>query len=122
MFLTTKYAQIVNLEHLLCPKVGGTNPLVPPTFESGGMCPPLAPLLLRPCSQTNGPFINKKLKNTLDTFVKTLNYPVVDFNNIVLENENFQTLHKLKVLFCVIVAIPFCFHPIIGSFSSSCQF
>ena len=32
VFLTTKYEQIVKLEHLLCPKVGGggTNPLVPP--------------------------------------------------------------------------------------------
>ena len=46
MFLTTKYEQIVKLEHLLCPKVGGTNPLVPlPTFESGGgaRAPPPAP-------------------------------------------------------------------------------
>ena len=34
---------------------------------------------------------------------------MVDFNNIVLENENFPTLHKLKLLFCVIVAIPFVF-------------
>ena len=32
---------------------------------------------------------------------------MVDFNNIVLENENFPTLPKLKLLFCVIVAIPF---------------
>ena len=46
MFLTTKYEQIVKLEHLLCPKVGGggTNPLVPPTFESGGggLVPPFS--------------------------------------------------------------------------------
>ena len=34
---------------------------------------------------------------------------MVDFNNIVFENENFPTLHKLKLLFCVIVAIPFVF-------------
>ena len=45
VFLTTKYEQIVKLEHLLCQKVGGggTNPLVPPTFESGearAPCPP----------------------------------------------------------------------------------
>ena len=58
--------------------------------------------------QTNGPFINKTLKY-IDTFVKTLSYPVVDFNNIVLENENFPTQHKLKLLFCVMVAIPFVF-------------
>ena len=46
VFLTTKYVQIVKLEHLLCPKVGGgTNPLVPPTFESGEARapPPLPP-------------------------------------------------------------------------------
>ena len=44
VFLTTKYEQIVKLEHLLCPKVGGTNPLVPPTFESGeARVPPPAP-------------------------------------------------------------------------------
>ena len=46
VFLTTKYEQIVKLEHLLCPKVGGggTNPLVPPTFESGGgLVPPCPP-------------------------------------------------------------------------------
>ena len=47
MFLTTKYVQIVKLEHLLCPKVGGggTNPLVPPpTFESGeARAPPPSP-------------------------------------------------------------------------------
>ena len=46
VFLTTKYEQIVKLEHLLCPKVGGggTNPLVPPTFESGeARAPPPAP-------------------------------------------------------------------------------
>ena len=56
VFFTTKYEQIVKLEHLLCPKVGGgggggTNPLVPPTFESegGGLVPPCPPpLLLRP--------------------------------------------------------------------------
>ena len=43
VFSTTKYEQIVNLEHLLCPKVGGTNPLVPPTFESGEARAPLPP-------------------------------------------------------------------------------
>ena len=32
---------------------------------------------------------------------------MVDFSNIVLENENFPILHKLKLLFCVIVAITF---------------
>ena len=52
VFLTTKYEQIVKLEHLLCPKVGGggTNTLVPPIphfWKWGGTCPP-APLLLRP--------------------------------------------------------------------------
>ena len=39
VFLTTKYEQIVKLEHLLCPKVGGggaqTHLCPPPTFESG---------------------------------------------------------------------------------------
>ena len=45
VFLTTKYEQIVTLEHLLCPKVGGgaQTHLCPPTFESGGgggTCPP----------------------------------------------------------------------------------
>ena len=46
--LTTKYEQIVKLEYLFCPKVGrGTNPLVPPTFESGEARAP-TPLLLRP--------------------------------------------------------------------------
>ena len=59
--------------------------------------------------QTNGPFINKNLKYIRYICKKKLNYPVVDFNNIVLENENFPTLHKLKLLFCVIVAIPFVF-------------
>ena len=47
VFLTTKYEQIVKLEHLLCPKVGGggggSNPLAPPP----------APLLLRPCIVTS---------------------------------------------------------------------
>ena len=44
MFLTTKYEQIVKLEHLLCPKVGGGAQThlcpPPPTFESGGLVPP----------------------------------------------------------------------------------
>ena len=31
------------LEHLVCPKVGGTNPLVPPTFESAGAQAPAVP-------------------------------------------------------------------------------
>ena len=49
-FLTTKYEQIVKLKHLLCPKVGGHKPTcAPSTFESGGLVPPLPPLLLRPC-------------------------------------------------------------------------
>ena len=50
VFLTTKYEQIVKLEHLLCPKVGGTNPLVPPPplLKVGRHVPP-PPLLLRPC-------------------------------------------------------------------------
>ena len=46
VFLTTKYAQIVNLEHLLCPKVEGTNPhLCPPLLKVGGgsTCPPVPP-------------------------------------------------------------------------------
>ena len=42
--LTTKYVQIVQLEHLLCPKVGGGHkPTCAPTFESGGHVPPPAP-------------------------------------------------------------------------------
>ena len=36
-------------------------------------------------------------------------YHVDEFNNIVLENENFHSFHKLKLLFCVMVAIPFVF-------------
>ena len=47
VFLTTKYEQIVKLEHLLCPKVGGggTNPLVPPplSLKVGRHVPPLPP-------------------------------------------------------------------------------
>ena len=44
MFLTTKYEQIVKLEHLLCPKVGGAQThLCPPTFESGEARAPPAP-------------------------------------------------------------------------------
>ena len=58
--------------------------------------------------QTKGSFINKTLKY-INTFVKTLNYPEVDFNNIVIENENFPTQDKLKLLFCVMVTIPFIF-------------
>ena len=42
-FLTTKYEKIAKLEHLVCPKVGGSNPLVPPTFESAGAQAPAAP-------------------------------------------------------------------------------
>ena len=34
--LTTKYEQIAKLEHLICPKEGDTNPLVPLSFESVG--------------------------------------------------------------------------------------
>ena len=55
VFLTTKYEQIMKLEHLLCQKVGGgggggTNPLVPPPLlKVGRHVPPLPPLLLRPC-------------------------------------------------------------------------
>ena len=51
MFLTTKYEQMVKLEHLLSPKVGGgaQTHLCPPTFESGEARAPPAPLLLRPC-------------------------------------------------------------------------
>ena len=54
VFLTTKYVQIVKLEHLLCPKVGGggaqTHLCPPPTFESGEARapPPPCPLLLHP--------------------------------------------------------------------------
>ena len=50
VFLTTKYVQIVKLEHLLCPKVGGgvQTHLCPPTFESGEARAPCPPLLLRP--------------------------------------------------------------------------
>ena len=54
VFLTTKYVQIVKLEHLLCPKVGGGGhkPTCAPHFwKWGGTCPP-APLLLRPCNIT----------------------------------------------------------------------
>ena len=53
MFLITKYEQIVKLEHLLCPKVGGGGGghkltcAPPPTFESGEARAP--PLLLRTC-------------------------------------------------------------------------
>ena len=43
-FLTTKYEQIVKLEHLLCPKVGGGGghkPTCAPHFwKWGGTCPP----------------------------------------------------------------------------------
>ena len=48
VFLITKYEQIVKLDHLLCPKVGGgaqTHLCPPPTFESGEA---RVPLLLRP--------------------------------------------------------------------------
>ena len=55
VFLTTKYEQIVNSEHLLCPKVGGGGhkPTCAPHFESGEARapPPCPPLLLRPCNQ-----------------------------------------------------------------------
>ena len=46
VFLTTKYVQIVKLEHLLCPKVGGGGgggykPTCAPHFwKWGGTCPP----------------------------------------------------------------------------------
>ena len=43
---------MAKLEHFIFPKVGGgggSNPLVPPTFESAGAQAPAAPLLLRPC-------------------------------------------------------------------------
>ena len=47
VFLTTKYEQIVKLEHLLCPKVGGGGHkptcAPPPTFESGEARAPLPP-------------------------------------------------------------------------------
>ena len=45
MFLTTKYEQIVKLEHLLCPKVGGGHkPTCAPHFwKWGGSCPPCPP-------------------------------------------------------------------------------
>ena len=49
MFLTTKYEQIVKLEHLLSPKVGGGGhkpTCGPPTFESWGLVPPPPPLPL----------------------------------------------------------------------------
>ena len=49
-FLTLKNEEMAKLEHLICPKVGGggTNPLVPLTFESAGAQAPAAPILLRP--------------------------------------------------------------------------
>ena len=44
VFLTTKHEQIVNSEHLLCPKVGGHKPTcAPTTFESGEARAPLPP-------------------------------------------------------------------------------
>ena len=67
--------QIVKLEHLPCPKVGGggTNPLVPPTFESGeARAPPPAPLLLRPC------------KCSLKTPTKIFNHVCQDYRSFVM--------------------------------------
>ena len=45
VFLTTKYEQIVNLEHLLCPKVGGgaQTHLCPPLLKVGRHVPPPLP-------------------------------------------------------------------------------
>ena len=46
VFLTTKYEQIVTLEHLLCPKVGGgvaQTHLCPPLLKVGRHVPPPAP-------------------------------------------------------------------------------
>ena len=45
VFLTTKYEQIVKLEHLLCQKVGGAQTqLCPPLLKvGGGTCHPPAP-------------------------------------------------------------------------------
>ena len=34
---------MAKLEHFIFPKVGGSNPLVPPTFESAGAQAPAAP-------------------------------------------------------------------------------
>ena len=53
-FLTLKNEEMAKLEHFIFPKVGGggSNPLVPPTFESAGAQAPAAPLLLRPCNTT----------------------------------------------------------------------
>ena len=50
VFLTTKYVQIVKLEHLLCPKVGGgaQTHLCPPLLKVGRdvpPCPPSTPLI-----------------------------------------------------------------------------
>ena len=57
VFLTTKYEQIVKLEHLLCPKVGGAQTHLcppPPLLKVGRHVPPppCPPLLLRPCTFT----------------------------------------------------------------------
>ena len=48
VFLTTKYEQIVKLEHLLCPKVGGggggaQTHLCPPLLKVGRHVPPPLP-------------------------------------------------------------------------------
>ena len=44
VFLTTKYEQIVKLEHLLCPKVGGAQThLCPPLLKVGRHVPPCPP-------------------------------------------------------------------------------
>ena len=45
VFLSTKYEQIVKLEHLLCPKVGGGHKptCAPPPFESGDVRASLPP-------------------------------------------------------------------------------
>ena len=79
VFLTTKYEQIVKLEHLLCPKVegGGTNPLVPPPplLKVGRHVPP-SPFLLRPCIfslvTTAGKFNRERLFWSLDEFLQIL--------------------------------------------------
>ena len=50
VFLTTKYEQIVKLEHLLSPKVGGHKPTcAPPLLKVGRHVPPPPPPPPPPC-------------------------------------------------------------------------
>ena len=61
-FLTTKYDKIVNLEHLVCPKVGGQTNLCPPLLKGGGggSCPSSPP----PLSYASGTVLDMQIRES----------------------------------------------------------